>query len=260
MIFQLTDEIIREAFAKTGVNTKYFPVYEAEVKRRYNSLQENNPDDEESTEEDNNVFISLDLTNDYIPYYASEREKGHSHQWSHLYASDKVSEEKEYWCIQNALREIANEEDKEKELDIHARSINKDPIFVDRYKCLLFEDFENICENAEKYCYIYHQCIDNGKSENYAHAYADACNRGISEYCWDIQAQAYELAKTQGMDNDSASSFAYCCGDAWANGLSLGMKSFMERYNENWQRDFYISMLRAQKYSENEINEILRWS
>ena len=31
-------------------------------------------------------------------------------------------------------------------------------------------------------------------------------------------------------------------------------------YNENWQRDFYISMLRAQKYSENEINEILRWS
>ena len=80
--------------------------------------------------------------------------------------------------------------------------------------------------------------FDNGRSENYAHAYADACNRGISEYCWDIQAQAYELAKTQGMDNDSASSFAYCCGDAWANGLSLGMKSFMERYNENWQRDF----------------------
>ncbi len=173
MIYQLTDETIREAFAKTGINMKYFPAYEAEVKRRYNSLQEDYPDDE---------------------------------------------------------------------------------------MCLLFEDFEDICENAKKYCYIYHQCIDNGKSENYAHAYADACNRGISEYCWDIQAQAYELAKTQEMNDNTALAFADCCGDVWANGLSLGMKSFMERYNENWQRDFYISMLRAQKYSENEINEILRWS
>lgn len=260
MIFKLTDEIIREAFAKTGINIKYYSAYEAEVKRRYDSLQEDYPDDEESTVEDNNVFISLDLTNDYIPYYASEREKGHSHQWSHSYASDKVSGEKEYGCIQNALGEIASEKDKEKEFDIHVRSINEDPILVGRYKYLFREIPEDFHKDAEDYCRLYHQCINNGKSENYAHAYADACNRGISEYCWDIQAQAYELAKTQGMDDDSASCFADCCGEVWANGLVLGLKSFMESYNEDWQRNFYIFMLRAQKYSENEINEILRWS
>lgn len=258
MIFQLTDNIIRKAFAKTGVDMKYFPAYEAEVKRRYDSLQEDYPDDEESTEEDNNVFHSLTLTNDYIPYYASEREKGHSHQWSHSYASDKVSGEKEYWCIQNALREIANEEDKEKELDIHIRTINEDPIFVKRYKLLYHEQaFDDLRKDTEDFCRIYYQCINNGKSENYAYAYADACNRDISEYCWDIQAQAYELAKTQGMDDDSASSFAYFCSNAWANSLVLEAKSFIEYYHEKWQIDFYISMMKHE-YSEREINEILR--
>jgi hypothetical protein len=35
---------------------KYFPVYETEIKRRYEALQNDLPDDEDSTEEDNNVF------------------------------------------------------------------------------------------------------------------------------------------------------------------------------------------------------------
>ena len=67
MDFQLTDVIIREAFAKTGVDMKYFPVYETEIKRCYEALQNDLPDDEDSTEEDNTVFYSLRLTEDYIP-------------------------------------------------------------------------------------------------------------------------------------------------------------------------------------------------
>ena len=78
MDFQLTDVIIREAFAKTGVDMKYFPVYETEIKRRCEALQNDLPDDEDSTEVD--TSDSLRLTEDYIKYYIAEIEKGHSHK------------------------------------------------------------------------------------------------------------------------------------------------------------------------------------
>ena len=258
MDFQLTDVIIREAFAKTGVDMKYFPVYETEIKRCYEALQNDLPDDEDSTEEDNIVFHSLRLTEDYIKYYIAEIEKGHSHKWSHFYSLEEVSGMFDYECIERTLNQIGSDEEKEIELNIHIRAIDEDPIFVKRYKYLYREQmYDNLRKDTEDFCRIYYQCINNGKSENYAYAYADACNREISEYCWDIQAQAYELAKTQGMDDDSASSFAYCCSNAWANSLVLEAKSFIEYYHEKWQIDFYISMMKHE-YSEREINEILR--
>lgn len=260
MDFQLTDVIIREAFAKTGVDMKYFPVYETEIKRRYEALQNDLPDDEDSTEEDNNVFYSLSLTEDYINYYIAEIEKGHSHKWSHIYALEEVSGMFDYECIERTLNQIESEEEKEKELDIHIRAINEDPIFVKRYKYLYREQmYDNLRKDAEDFCRIYHQCIDKGKSKNYAHAYADACNRHLNEMCWDIYAQSYELAKEKGMNTCSAFVFADCCSEACANSLLTHWKSFKESYHEEWQIDFYISLMRH-FYSESEINEILRWS
>ena len=40
MITELTDKLIQDAFAETGIDPKYYPQYEAEVKRRYKALQE----------------------------------------------------------------------------------------------------------------------------------------------------------------------------------------------------------------------------
>lgn len=260
MDFQLTDVIIREAFAKAGVDMKYFLVYETEIKRRYEALQNDLPDDEDSTEEDNNVFYSLRLTEDYINYYIAEIEKGHSHKWSHFYALEEVSEMSDYGCIERTLNQIESEEEKEKELNIHIRAINEDPIFVKRYKYLYREQmYDNLRKDAEDFCRIYHQYIDKGKSKNYAHAYADACNRHLNEKCWDIYAQAYELAKEKGMNTCSAFTFADYCSEAWANSLRTYWKSFKESYHEEWQIDFYISLMRH-FYPESEINEILRWS
>ena len=101
--------------------------------------------------------------------------------------------------------------------------------------------------------------IDKGKSKNYAHAYADASNRHLNEMCWNIYAQAYELAKEKGMNTCSAFVFADYCSEAWANSLLTYWKSFKESYHEEWQIDFYISLMRH-LYSESEINEILRLS
>lgn len=64
--FLLTDVMIHNSFEKTGIDMKYFAVYEAEAKRCFQSLQGECPDDEDTTEDDNNALSSLALTDDYI--------------------------------------------------------------------------------------------------------------------------------------------------------------------------------------------------
>ena len=72
-MIQLTDELIRTAFAKTGFDEKYFPVYEGKVKQAYNELQEDVPDDDETTEQESNVFGSIRQANDYYAHaFANE--------------------------------------------------------------------------------------------------------------------------------------------------------------------------------------------
>ena len=66
MIVELTEKLIQDAFSKTGIDKKYYPQYEAETKRCYAALQNADPDDEESTENDNNVKARIDNTNEYI--------------------------------------------------------------------------------------------------------------------------------------------------------------------------------------------------
>ena len=54
--FLLTDAMIHNSFEKTGIDMKYFAVYEAEAKRCFQSLQGDCPDDEATTEDDNNAL------------------------------------------------------------------------------------------------------------------------------------------------------------------------------------------------------------
>ena len=46
MIVELTEKMIQDAFAKTGVDQKYYPQYEAEAKRLYKDHLEDEPDDD----------------------------------------------------------------------------------------------------------------------------------------------------------------------------------------------------------------------
>ena len=92
-MIQLTDELIRTTFAKTGFDEKYFPVYEGKVKQAYNELQEDLPDDDETTEQESNVFGSIRQANDYIAYYVEEIEKGHSDKWAASIADNRGIED-----------------------------------------------------------------------------------------------------------------------------------------------------------------------
>ena len=200
--YQLTEVMIRSSFARTGVDEKYYPIYDNIAKRYFGDLSNEGSNEDEQTEDDNYAVSSLNLADEYITYYEKEAEKGHCEQWC-----DTIAEkgETDYWAYRDAYDFIDNEEEKERELSIHANSLSEDPIFVERYIYLFKELEENSYEMAEEYSKAFHKCIDNGKSQNYAHGYAYA----VSEYHYreascHFFAEAYETAKEQGKNDDEA--------------------------------------------------------
>ena len=251
MIPQTFQDLIAASFAKTGVDKKYFPQYEAEAKRRYELFRKDFPLDEDPTYEENNAIKSISLANDYIAFYVQEAEKGHGHKWAHFYALRSVYRDVEFKLIHYVLNNIDDIGEKDKELTIHARSINKDPIFVERFKYIVKNSNCNYSEKAVEYCHAYHKCIEEGKSEIYAHAYADAVNNGFQGYSG-IYAEAYEQAKNQGMNDDKADRFGVFCKCAAENDLysDIEIENFKKIYQEKWQREFYLQLIEQEHKTE----------
>ena len=151
--FQLTEAMIRTSFEETGIDEKYYPIYGKIAKRYFENLSNEGSNEDEQTEDDNYAVSSLNLADEYICYYVKEAEKGHCEQWC-----DTIAEkgETDYWAYHDAYDFIENEEEKEKELSIHAKSLSKDPVFVERYIYLFRLLEENSYEMAEDYSKAFH--------------------------------------------------------------------------------------------------------
>ena len=110
---------------------------------------------------------------------------------------------------------------------------------------LFYKVEPNAKEKAQDYCYAYHSCISNGKSEIYAQAYADVESK---EFC-EIYADAYECAINHGMRDDEACDFGEFCRVAADRGCWRMLHDFKNKYKEEWQRLYYQN-LTIQEYEE----------
>ena len=212
---ELTDSIIHELFEKTGVDEKYYPYYETELKRRFYDHRKEFPyvededEDERAIDEEeiNSIITRADI---YIKSYAIEREKGHCHQWANYVAKEKVFWEDDDRIYQGAYESIDSKEEKEKELEIHANSINSDPFFKEIYVYLFKEQDPAPQKSAEEYIRLYRECISNGKSEIYAKCYAlRIVECGIREKISDLYASKYEECINKGRSEIAAKLIAH---------------------------------------------------
>ena len=240
---QLTDNMIKTAFEELAVDGKYFDKFKKEAERCYVALQRDCPEDDDDPEEESNADASIRLTKEYMEYYVPEKEKGHCDKWADEYARSSLPGMEEYRSYREAYNAIQDEKEKEKELDIHVASMSNDPLFQKRYKFLFTEILGDPKEYAEYYCNDYRKMIALGKSEIYAHAYADYHDEHKEYFC-DIYAQAYELAKKHGMDDSEAYCFGDTCTKAVDQGLWVEMDKFLKRYNEDWQKEFYFTLMK----------------
>ena len=102
---------------------------------------------------------------------------------------------------------------------------------------------------ASEYIKEYANQINKGMSEVYAHAYAYAVNMDFQEVFRIIFAKAYEYAIAHGQDKTEAFCFGDFCSDAADQGYWLCLEDFIERFHENWQKEFYIDLIR-QEYEQ----------
>ena len=89
-----------------------------------------------------------------------------------------------------------------------------------------------------------------GKSEFYAHAYADYHDEYKEDICV-VYAQAYELAKKHGMNDGEPFRFGETCITAVDQGILSYTSEFLKRYHEEWQKDFYFTLIKM-NFEENE--------
>ena len=245
---ELTKSVIKDLFLNTGVDEKYFSYYETELKRRHKAFREEYPydeneDEEERAEDEKNEKACIECANDYIRYYVEEREKGHSHNWANCYALCCVSGFDEYELIHDVCDKFEDKGEKDRELTIHAKSINKDPLFVERFKNMVEWGNPDISEKTEEYCCAYHKCIKEGKSEIYAHAYAEAVNCDYTKECCVIYARANELALKHSPDTREAAWFGHEITEAVGRGCFLALRATSEKLKEIWQKDFFFSII-----------------
>lgn len=241
---QLTNDLIQKAFRQTGMDATFFSKYEAFVKEQYEVIQKEQPDDEGTPFEESNAAWCLQHSCDYIASYAKEIEKGHGENWADAYARNCFDKNIKDFTAYNTWISLQDPEEKEKELEVHVNSLSKDPVFKKIYKKLVVEPCENAEEKARIYAEAYHGCINNGKSESFAQAYTYALVfLEYGEKFCEIFARAYDEAITHGKSESEATKFADFCTDAAEHGLSIMQNDFAKKYKEDWQKEFYLSMM-----------------
>lgn len=240
MIVELTEKMIKDAFAKTGIDQKYYSQYHSMAINRYEAFQNDNPDREEAPESECNAIVSIKLADEYISIYATETKKGHCHEWSHSYAYDCLSIGNENMHLHTAFDSL-EENARERELEIHAKSINNDPVFVEYYISVFKEHLSEPRKIAERYCCAYHRCIKEGKSVCYAKNYSECYSAEEHvDYCRVFAETCDYVDKHNIMDKHSV--FAYKCAEAYLNEGILGVIHLKGSCKEGWQQD-YLSAL-----------------
>lgn len=207
MIPQIFKDFIATSFAENGVDNKYFPQYEAKAISCYEFYIGKDRRIKRYKEEYGNK--SVDYANKYIKIYIQEVEKGHGHIWSDAYAGWHCNLKPTDSCsmLRRYTADIDDEDERDKEITIHAKSINEDPVFVKRFKEMFYcnmDDKNDIEKWAKEFTDTYHKYIAEGRSEVDAYGIALKANYDLSEYyydfndvSYDIFAKAYEKIKEQ---------------------------------------------------------------
>lgn len=241
---QLTCDMIQNAFRQTGVDATLFSKYEAFIKEQYEVIQREQPDDEGTPFEDSNASWCLQHSCSYIVSYAKEIEKGHGENWADAYARNSFDKNVKDFTAYNTWISIQDPEEKERELDVHANWLSKDPVFKEIYKKMVVGLFKNAEENAKNYAETYHGCINKGKSESFtkSYTYAFVFLEYSDKFC-EIYARAYDEAITHGESESEATNFADFCIDAADQGQSIMQNDLAKNYTEDWQKEFYLGLM-----------------
>lgn len=248
-------ELIAIAKAK-GIDEKYFQHFVTKYNQIFNQVKDEYVE-EECEEGETPKTITLNITHRYLIKFIEQVEKGHGAEWAELYADSEDEEEETFNNVYFAIRKKSKEQANE-ELLIHCKSVEADEHYI-RHFIFLYEVGDGSLKpdiKAAIYSKEYKEQIAQGKSELFAHEYADfmAIGEYTEIYCYSY-AQAFESALQQNKSEEFAQLYAEKYSDYVGNHYSN-----MKQLEEDEDFDFYhqqiICHMKAWEYvKENKLQD-----
>ncbi len=213
-----TESELLSIFEENKFDKRYFSNFLAYYQfcfgELYDDMKDDSDDDLEPgyTIQASALFISLEYMNIFIDLI----NKGHGEKWAHEMAHTIENVERGAYHTYFDMK--ANDpEQAEKELVIYCKSLGGDEHF-EKYFLYLFREMEHpdyIVEKAKTYSDTYNKLIKKGKSEIFAHLYADLLVDNFDEiYCED-----YAIAYEQAIQNNKSIEYAKLYADKYASAL-----------------------------------------
>lgn len=200
-------------FKQDGNDEKYFSKFLEYYKVCFEELYQDHKDwkDEDFDKEDSVQASALWCTNRFIKPYLELIAKGHGEEWAYEMANSAEEGERAVYFVHSELDTI-NPELAKKELLIHTKSLGGDKYFEKHY-LLLFEVQANPngrIETAQNYSIIFKEQVAKGKSEIYAHHYADLITDtyDYNEIYCEEYAFAFDKAISENKDDGYARKYA----------------------------------------------------
>lgn len=207
---KIDGELLCKAFTELNIDKEYFSLFAQRANECFADLES------DCSEPDNDEY-SINQAKEFIILYSTEMAKGHCHQWAYTFARN-IFEDKEVAC-REAYNAIEDPLLAATELTIHATSLNSNPRFIEYYKVAFLNCYGSNTEQiALDYTVQFEKAIQDGKTEIYAHRFADL----YAEDHWDINycvkyAEKYDECITNGKDEEYAKLYADKYGDGFCN-------------------------------------------
>jgi len=205
---------------------KYFEDFVAFVEKDIYQMTDEADHDEEEIR-----TIAINLALKYFDKYEVEIQKGHSKEWAQNYAESIEGHLHAFNDAYEFIKE-SNPAKAKEELKIHCRAMGGDYLYTN-YFIYLMENGEAISNpdrQAARYSAIYKEQIASGKSEVFAHEYADLKASGEdSEYYCFWYAKKYDECIQMGKSEDYAQLFADEMGEYYSD--------YYGRYDEDEEID-----------------------
>jgi len=209
-----SEEELKVIANEKQIAEKYFEDFIAFVEKDIKQMT-----DEAELDEDEIGVAAIDFAVEFIKKYEVEIQKGHSEEWSKIYAESIEEHPHAFYEAYNSVKKGDPEKAKQ-ELKIHCRAEGGDDLYTSHFISLMEngEGFSDPDKQAANYSAIYKEQIALGKSELFAHEYADLMAAGeyVEIYCF-WYARVFDECIQNGKPKEYAQLFADKMGDYYSD-------------------------------------------
>lgn len=255
-----TNTELIDVFNKKNIPDKFHSRFIDEYDRIYNEFYEEAKDwpDEDYEEDESVQGDALNVTFQFIESFLEQIQIGHGEEWAEIMA--KYRSESEDLALDYAYNGVSEKDPAKAEVEllILCKYLNGDEHFA-RYLLYLFkigEGYEEPLVKAKEYSNVYNKQIKLGKSDVFAHEYADLMAWEYVESFFDAFATTYEQSLLAGKSEEYARRYAVMYSDWIGERYGKLSEALKDRDFAFWNKKMIGNMKGWEYALENKLSDI----